>query len=180
MYIHKTHSKKNLRELFKELGYDLNCNLNKRELTLKIRDLMNKNIKINEDNSYNIKSIGDLINHLNKPNYNEKISIEKKKDIMLKAKRIIQFAKNGYNLDNSFYNSIDSAHSDTVYISAYGFLPTVRRACNLYNECMFKIDHVNAIIPVRIQKELNNNKIVKKTQLYNLKMKRGKFVVSFD
>lgn len=180
MYIHKTHSKKNLRDLFKELGYDLNSVLNKRELIIKIKDLLNNNFKLNPDNSYNIHDINDLVNYLSKPNYNEKISIEKKKEIMLRSKKIIQFAKNGYNLDNSLYNTIGEVHSDTVYISGYGYLPTVRRACNLYNKCLYKVDHINPIVPVRIQKELEQNKIVKKTQLNNLKIKYGKVIINFD
>lgn len=180
MYIHKTHSKKNLRDLFKELGYDLNSSLNKRELINKIKDLLKNKFNLNPENSYNIRDINDLVNHLTKANYNEKISIEKKKDIMIRAKKVIQFAKNGYILDNSLYNNIGEIHSDTVYISGYGYLPTVRRACNLYNKCLFKIEHINAIIPVRIQKELNDNKIVKKKQLNNLKIKHGKVIVFFD
>ena len=180
MYIHKTHSKKNLRDLFNELGFNINNTLNKKELTNKIKDLISQNIKINTENSYNIQDINSLINYLSKPNYNEKISIEKKKEIMLKAKKIIQFAKNGYNLDNSLYSNISQVHNDTIYISAYGYLPTVRRACNLYNKCIYKIDHINAVIPVRIQKELEQNKCVKKTQLNNLKIKHGKIIVYFD
>lgn len=180
MYIHKTHSKKDLRDLFNELGYEFNYALNKRELTIKINQLIKNNPKINKDNSYNIKELKDLKIYLSNPNFNEKISIEKKKEVMLRAKRVIQFAKNGYNLNNSFYNDIGEVHTDTIYVSTYGFLPTIRRACNLYNKCIFKVDHVNAQIPVRIQKELNENKKVKKNQLYNLKIKYGKFIVKFE
>tara|TARA_R100000655_G_scaffold20908_1_gene43014 strand:+ start:1334 stop:1876 length:543 start_codon:yes stop_codon:yes gene_type:complete len=180
MYIHKSHSKKDLRELFKELGYKFNSALNKREIIIQINQLLKKNIKINPENSYNINNLNDLVNHLTKPNFNEKISIEKKKEVMLRAKRIIQFAKNEYNFNGSFYKDIGTVHTDTIFISAYGFLPTVRRACNLYNKCMFKVDHINAVIPVRIQKELEENIKVKKKQIYNLQIKRGKIMVYFD
>ena len=45
---------------------------------------------------------------------------------------------------------------------------------------MFKVDHINAVIPVRIQKELEENIKVKKKQIYNLQIKRGKIMVYFD
>jgi len=180
MYIHKSHSKKDLRDLFKELGYKFNSALNKRELNLQINQLLKKNIKLNPHNSYKINNINDLVDYLTKPNFNEKISIEKKKEVMFRAKRIIQFAKNDYNFNGSFYKNIGTVHTDTIFISAYGFLPTIRRACNLYNKCIFKVDHINAVIPVRIQKELEENIKVKKKQIYNLQIKRGKVIVYFD
>ena len=180
MYIHKTHSKKNLRELFKELGYEFNGALNKREICIKINDLLLTNLKINPENSYNIKELNDLKEHLIKPNYNEKIDTEKKKEVMTRAKRIIHFAKTGYNIHDSYYNNITEVHTDTIFISAYGFLPTIRRACNLYNKCSFKVDHINAQIPLRIQKEIEENKMVKKSHYYTLTVDYGNFIVDFS
>ena len=181
MLIHKTHSKKNLRELFSHLGYTFNCNLNKNELSKKIHEVVNKDaIKYPNNNDYDIYNKADLENYLKKPNNDEKISLDRKNEVMKKAKKIIQFCKNDYSLKDSLYKDTNQIYADVIFISPYGFLPTIRRACNLYNKYPDKVDRVNAIIPKRIERELEMKKLVKKTQMYNLTIKQGPFLVSFD
>ena len=122
MMIHKTHSKKNLRELFISLDYDFNSNLNKRELIKKIEELIHsKNMIYKDDNNYDIKHKSDLLEYLKKPNYNEKISLEKKNEVMKRAKRMIQFGKCNYNFYDSFYTDNKQLYADAIYISPYGF-----------------------------------------------------------
>ena len=181
MLIHKTHSKKNLRELFMSLDYDFNNNLNKKELVKKIDELIqSKKMIYKENNNYDIKHKTDLLEYLKKPNYNEKISLEKKNEVMKRAKRIIQWGKHNYNFFDSFYDTIEQVYADAIYISPYGFLPTIRRACNIHNQSFNKVDHVNPTIPKRILQEMEEKKIVKKCQFYNLTITQGPHIIVFD
>lgn len=181
MFIHKTHSKKNLRELFSHLGYAFNPNLNKNELIKKIKEVVkNDKIKYPNNNDYDIYNRADLESYLKKPNSDEKISLDRKNDVMKRAKKIIQFCKNDYSLKDSLYKDTNTIYVDAIFIAPYGFLPTIRRACNLYNKYPDKIDRVNAMIPKRIERELEQKKLVKKTQMYNLIVKQGPFKITFD
>ena len=70
--------------------------------------------------------------------------------------------------------------TDCIYISKYGFIPSVRRACKIHNACVFKIDHVNPMLPLKIQRDIESKKKMKCISNYNCSFKRGEFVLSFD
>ena len=78
--IHKTHSKKNLIDLFNDLNYKINRNKTKKSIIDEIVNLIQKKaIQIKKKNSYQLKNLDDLIYYLTSPNNKEKISIEEKK-----------------------------------------------------------------------------------------------------
>ena len=60
------------------------------------------------------------------------------------------------------------------------FLPTIRRACKIHNNFINKVDHVNPIIPKRIEKEIEERKLVKKKHLYIMTIKQGPHILTFD
>lgn len=181
MIIHKSHSKKSLIELFE----DLNCPLDfpvhtKRDAVEQIKSMIKPHLNINQDNNYNINNISDLLCYLEKQNNHEKISMEDKNNVMLKCKKIIKYATSGYNFDATDYQTRQQLYNDIIFISPYGFIPSVRRACKLYNEDINRIEHVNPIIPKKIQNELNEKRKIKRNYFYNFKVEKGKFIVSFD
>lgn len=178
--IHKTHSKKNLIELFEALYITLDKNKNKREIIKDITIMIQNKLIVPTNNSYNIKDLNELIEYLYKPNYKEKISVADKIKVMHKCKKIVQYCKSGYNFDITDYKTRQELYNDLIFISPYGYIPSVRRACKLYNEDLNRINHVNPIIPPYIQKELQEKKKVKKNYYYNFKATKGKYIISFD
>ena len=179
--IHKTHSKKNLIDLFNDLNYKINRNKTKKLIIDEIVDLIQKKaIKINKKNSYKLKNLDDLIYYLSNPNNKEKISIEEKKEVMIKCKKIIQYSKTNYNIKLTEYINHQQIYNDIIFISLYGFIPSVRRACKLYNQDINKINHINPIISDKIQKELDFKENIKKIKNEKFKIKFGKFSVIFD
>lgn len=178
--IHKTHSKKNLIQLFEAFHITLDKNKSKREIIKDITLMIQNKLIVPYENAYNIKNLTELIEYLQRPNHKEKISIDDKNKVMYKCKKIIQYCKSGYNFDITDYTTREELYNDIIFISPYGFIPSVRRACKLYNEDVNKLNHVNAIIPPHIQKELEEKKKVKKQHYYNFKATKGKFIVRFD
>lgn len=181
MIIHKSHSKKSLIELFD----DLNCPLDvpvetKRDAIEQIKNILKPSLDIKQDNNYNINNLTDLISYLENKNNHEKISIEDKNEVMLKCKKIIKYATSGYNFGATDYKTRQQLYNDVIYITPYGFIPSVRRACKLYNEDVNRIEHVNPIIPKKIQNELNEKRKIKRNYYYNFKVSHGKFHLRFD
>jgi len=181
MIIHKSHSKKSLIDLF----YDLDCPLDvpvetKRDAVEQIKSVIKPSLNIKKENNYNIENVSDLISYLEKKNNHEKISMDDKNKVMLKCKKIIKYATSGYNFDATDYQTRQELYNDIIFISPYGFIPSVRRACKLYNEDVNRVEHVNPIIPKKIQKDLNEKRKIKKNYFYNFKVEKGRFVLSFD
>jgi len=179
--IHKTHSKKNLIDLFNDLNYKINRIKTKKSIIDEIIYLIQKKaIQINKKNSYQLKNLDDLIYYLSNPNHKEKISIEEKKEVMIKCKKIIQYSKSNYNIKLTEYKNHQQIYNDVIFISPYGFIPSVRRACKLYNKDINKKNHINPIISDKIQKELDFKENIKKIKNEKFKIKYGNFLVIFD
>ena len=180
MLIHKSHSKKNMIDMFDMFDITLDKGLIKNELIKSVITIIkDDNIKF-KDNHLNIKNKNDLINYLENENTECKIDSIEKDKVMLKCKKIIHFAKCKYNMNASQYNNIEEVFNDCMFISRFGFIPSVRRACKLHNECVFKVNHINPVMSQKTLKQLENKKVLNKTHYYNLGIKQGKFIISFD
>lgn len=180
MKIHKTHSKSELIYLFKQLSIELDKKKSKNDIIQTIKnEINNTDIKYNT-NDFEIKNVGDLIHHLESENKDGKIDTVEKEIVMNKAKKIIHFGKCQYNIEATEYNNIQEIYSDCLYIHKYGFIPSVRRALKIHNDCVFKIGHINPILPKKVQKEIAEKKKVKNISNYNCKITHGEFWIHFD
>lgn len=182
MEIHKSYSKSDIIYLCKQLGIELDKKDNKNQIILNIIELItSRSHEFNFDNNdFKLKNIGDLIIYLKSENKECKIDSIEKEIVMNKAKKIIHFGKCDYNIQGTNYNNINEIFSDCLYISKYGFIPSVRRACKIHNDCIFKVDHVNPALPLKIQREIESKKKMKCINNYNCTMKRGEFILTFD
>tara|TARA_R110000803_G_scaffold55904_6_gene112971 strand:- start:3173 stop:3682 length:510 start_codon:yes stop_codon:yes gene_type:complete len=166
--------------LFNQFGNKLDNSQTKNELTKVIQELVESKSITFEENDFNIKNYGDLVVHLQNENKECKIDTIQKEIVMNKAKRIIHFGKCSYNLQATEYSSIDEIFSDCIYISKYGWIPSVRRACKIHNDCIFKVDHINPVLPKKTLKEMANKKQMKRIKSYNCKITRGSFTINFE
>lgn len=182
MIVHKSHSKKNMIDLFAQfdIALDNSNKLNKISLINVVHEKIKEEINF-KTNDFNILNKTDLIRYLEKENTEGKIDSVRKELVMDKAKNIIHWGvKCKYSLEASQYDSIQTIFTDTIYISKYGFIPSVRRACKIHNECIYKIDHVNPILPLKTQRKMEQKKQMKSACYYNVKFSRGNFLISFD
>jgi hypothetical protein len=179
MKIHKSHSKSDLIYLLKQFNIDLDKKKNKNEIIQDINDNFD-NIEYDKINDFEIKNKGDLLHHLENENKEGKIDTIEKEIVMNKAKRIIHFGKCKYNIQSTEYNDIQEIYGDCLYIHKYGFIPSVRRALKIHNDCLFKIGHINPVLPKKVQREMQQKRSLKRVQHYNCKITHGTFLISFD
>ena len=173
MNIHKTHTKGDLRLLFKSFQVYIDPDLNKREIIENIHDYI-KLITYNELIP-NLTALQDLFRS---PSTKIRLSIENKSKIMLLAKKIIQYCMNGYYL-HDLYRSHSQVYFDCLQIYRYGDIPTIRRALKLYNLSPHKIDHVNPIISIEVQELLYEKEMMKKNKIVKFQHNKGKYILDF-
>lgn len=138
IYIHKTHSKRELIEMMAHfrifIGEDP-TQYNKKELQQVIIDTIPK-IKdddIKYDNKYLCNSVEDFINYLVSYNTKKVLSVKEKENLMKISKRLNNYCKNDYNLDFTMYGNIYEIINDAQKISKYGDSPTIRKTLKLLN-----------------------------------------------
>ena len=173
MNIHKTHNKGDLRLLFKSLQVYINPRLTKREIIENMNDYIPLITYTNL-----IPNLTALQDILRNPSSKIRLSMEDKTNIMHTAKKIIQYCKNGYYL-NDVYTSHSQVYLDCLTIYRYGDIPTIRRALRLYNLSPHKKDHINPIISIEVQELLKEKELIKKNKILKFKMSKGKYIIDF-
>ena len=102
---------------------------------------------------------------------------------MIICRKIISYAKRNYTLTNNLgiydYKDHSDVFLDCMRIYKYGDIPSVRRACDLYNNSPYKTEHINPSMSEDIQKEMTDLKRMKQELMCSLKVKKGKFLVDF-
>ena len=136
MLIHKSHSKTDLIDLINDIGLPIvfSHQDNKKNIQDKYIKLISDGGFTIKQNFYNIETIDGLINYLEKCNPKKPLSIKEKQNVMLICKYIINYCKNGYNLENSKYGSLNDIIDDMDFIKQFGDIPSVRRCCRLMNK----------------------------------------------
>ena len=179
MLIDKSHSKKDIINLFLKVEVVIDKKLSKGLIINNIEEYF-KDCKYNDS----IKNLTELKFILQNENKRQRPNLEEKNIIMFKCKKIVKWATSNYIYDPSTYNSIGEVYNDILYIHKWGDIPSVRRACRFYNNCLDCINHVNPEISEDIQKEIQDKKILKKTIMYKIEIRRATkenpIVITFD
>ena len=179
MLIDKSHSKRDIIILFEKHGVVINDELTKSNIVNDI-DIYIKDFKYDEY----IKNCTELKEYLKNVSPKQRPNTNLKNEIMFKAKKIIKWGKNNYIFDGATYMDSEEPYNDIMSIYMWGDLPSVRRACKVYNYSPCCSNHINPIITKEVEDELNNNKIIKQQVIYKLKVRhaeKGKpFLVRFD
>jgi len=134
---------------------------------------------IPEDDYFFIKSKEELIDYLIKPNPAKTLTIKEKTDVMLTAKKLIGYSRNGYYLMPSGYMDAVDVYKDATYVARFPEIPSVRKAVDLINQDPKIRQKIEMIIPRRIKKQLEKRKSVKQSNI-PLFIKRGEFLITFD
>ena len=166
MNIHKTHSKKDILSILQSINIFPDHKLSKREII----ELIPKTIH-GAEYTKSIPHLTALKDLFISPSLKKRLSVEKKNLVMIKAKKLINFGNNHYDLNEFSYSNPHEVNQDAIFIHPYGDIPTVRRALRLYNSYNQKLGHVNPVISLDIQhtlyekekiKEMKNPKFGKK------------------
>lgn len=179
MFIDKTHSKKDLVDLFKTLNIFLDKNLSKGEIIKIINEKVDE-CKFNN----NIKNKTELFDYLKNKTEKQRPNIDEKKRVMLLSKKIVKYCTNDCMLNEATFENHQDAYNSLLSICQWGDIPSVRRACRLYNKCGNCINHINPKISKSVEKEIINKRLIKKTYLTSLKIKyatkENPIILKFD
>lgn len=179
MFVDKSHSKKDIINLFRKLGIIINKDQSKGEIITSLDNYIDKC----NFNDY-IKNQTELIEYLSKPSPKQRPSVTQKNEIMFLSKKIIKWSNNNYIFDGATYSDANEPFQDVMKIYKFGDTSAVRKACRLYNISPYCENHVNPIISEEIMTELQNNKIIKQQYMNSLIVRKappGKpFLVRFD
>jgi hypothetical protein len=111
-------------------------------------------------------------------NNEKKLTIKNRDEIIKVARKVKAFCKSGLDISKGIYKNNDELIADTIYISNYGEISSVRKAVKLVEQALdLKIP---LQIPPDIQKDLNEKEKLKKDQVPRLQINYGKFFVQFD
>ena len=157
--IHPTFKKKDLIVVIRNKKLDINIDLS--------RDKIAKEISKHID-EYNLQ-------YLYKENTRKALSIRDKEHIIKICRKIKTFCKSGLDINKGLYNNLDELITDTVYISSYGEISTVRKVVKIVEENInikFPI-----VIPDYIKEEIEQRKKYKIDQVPCLQIKRGSFYI---
>lgn len=179
MFIHKSHSKKDIIELFAKLKVKIDSDLSKGRICSEIEQYIEK-VEYNDK----IKNKTELLDYLKNETTKQRPTIQDKQIIMFKAKKIIKYCLEGCNLNDSTYRTHQDVYNDLISICKWGDIPSIRRACKLYNKSLYCINHINPVISEQVEEEMVQKRILKKSYIYNLKIriatKENPIIVSFD
>lgn len=164
MFVNKTHSKKDLVELFDKLGVGIDKKSPKSEILLNINSYI-KECKYNNK----IKNETELKDYLKDETTKQRPDIDTKNNIMFKCKKIIKWANENYDFNDYSYKYEDEPLNDIMFIYKWGDIPSVRRACRFYNNWEQRRNHINPIISEEVQERL--------TDIQNIKSKVIKSMV---
>jgi len=132
-----------------------------------------------EDEYFFIGCKEELIEYLKKQNPAKTLTIKEKTEVMLLAKKIIAYSRNGYFLLPCGYMDAIDVYKDATYIAKFPEIPSVRKAVELINKDPKMRDKIEMVIPRRVKKQLEKRKAVKQSNI-PLYVKKGEFILSFD
>ena len=122
----------------------------------------------------------DLIEYLSVPKSNEELNYKDKSDMIQKAKKLINYARNGYMLSFTDYLSHDIIYQDGIIVANHCGIPTCRRAIDELNKDPKIRNKIEKQITPKIKKKLQQKKINKEELNPRFKFRRGIYEISFD
>ena len=182
--IHKSFTKKDLIDIIQ--AYDIHIDdpkqYSKSELSITLTEiLVNEDYQINYSSDYpEFFKNEDLIQYLSVPKSNEELNYKEKSEMIQKAKKLINYARNGYMISFTDYLSHDSIYQDGIIVANHCDIPTCRRAVDELNKDPKIRNKIEKQISPKIMKTLQQKKINKDELEPKFKFKRGMYEIRFD
>tara|TARA_R110000782_G_C14539262_1_gene383538 strand:- start:2 stop:556 length:555 start_codon:yes stop_codon:yes gene_type:complete len=184
MSIHKTFTKKDLIDFIHV--YDIPIEdpkqFNKAELGRILIDLLSAcEYEITFSADYpDFFQNSDLIEYLSVPKSNEELNYKEKTEMIQKAKRLINYARNGYQISFTDYLSIDEIYQDGILVANHCDIPTCRRAIDEINKDQKIRNKIVSKMSPKMKKTLEQKKINKSDLAPKIKFERKYVEISFD
>lgn len=180
--VHMTHSRKELLDIIRvfKLPITNKNDKNKKQLQDAIVEVVRYLDNVEPEQEYFfINSKEELIDYLERQNPAKTLTIKEKQEVMLTAKKLIAYSRNGYYLIPQGYMDAIEVYKDATYIAKFPEIPSVRKAIELVNKDPKMREKIEMVIPRRVKKQLEKRKAVKQSNI-PLYIKRGEFLIEFD
>jgi len=180
--IHKSFTKKDLIEFINiyEIPIDDPKQYTKNQLSTIFTETLNS-FDIEWSNEYpEFYNNDDLLKYLNTQKSNEELNYREKSDMIQKAKKIINYCRNGHLISHTEYLSIDQIYQEGIIVANHCDIPTCRRAIDELNNDPKIRNKIEKKISPKIQKSLEQKKINKEELLPKIKFTRGTVEIRFD
>jgi hypothetical protein len=182
--IDKSFTKKDLIDIIQ--SYDIPIDdpkqYSKNELSITLTEiLVNEDYQINYSFDYpEFYKNEDLIQYLSVPKSNEELNYKEKSEMIQKAKKLINYSRNGYMLSFTDYLSHDAIYQDGIIVANHCDIPTCRRAIDELNKDPKIRNKIEKQISPKIMKTLQQKKINKDELNPRFKFRRGHYIIDFD
>ena len=182
--IDKSFTKKDLIDIIQ--SYDIPIDdpkqYSKNELSITLTEiLVNEDYQINFSFDYpEFYKNEDLIQYLSVPKSNEELNYKEKSEMIQKAKKLINYSRNGYMLSFTDYLSHDAIYQDGIIVANHCDIPTCRRAIDELNKDPKIRNKIEKQISPKIMKTLQQKKINKDELEPRFKFRRGHYIIDFD
>lgn len=182
--IDKSFTKKDLIDIIQ--SYDIPIDdpkqYSKNELSITLTEiLVNEDYQINYSFDYpEFYKNEDLIQYLSVPKSNEELNYKEKSEMIQKAKKLMNYARNGYMLSFTDYLSHDAIYQDGIIVANHCDIPTCRRAIDELNKDPKIRNKIEKQISPKIMKSLQQKKINKDELEPRFKFRRGHYIIDFD
>ncbi len=180
--IHKSFTKKDLLEFINiyELPIDDPKQYSKNNLAEVFVETLN-DFKIDWNNEYpEFNNNNDLLKYLSEQKCNEELNYREKSEMIQKAKKIINYCRNGYMISITEFLSIDQIYQEGIVIANHCDIPTCRRAIDELNNDPKIRTKIEKKISPKVKKTLQQKKINKDELTPKLKFHTGIYELSFD
>jgi hypothetical protein len=122
----------------------------------------------------------DLLKYLYESKSNEVLNYREKTEMIQKAKKLINYARNGYMISFTDYMSIDEIYQDGILVANHCDIPTCRRAIQELNNDPKIRNKIEMKLSPKMKKILDQKKINKNELKPRLKFERKYIELSFD
>jgi hypothetical protein len=182
MSIHKSFTKKDLLEII--ITYDIPIedpkSFSKSELGIELSNQLEIfDLQYHFDYPDFYKTI-DLQRYLLNQKSNEDLNYKEKGDMIQKAKKIINYCRNGYMLSFTEYFSIDQIYEDGIIVSNHCDIPTCRRAIDEFNKDPKVRNKLEKNISPKMKKILEQKKINKESLQPKMRVENKPVCINFD
>jgi len=108
------------------------------------------------------------------------LNYQEKSEMIQKAKKLINYARNGFMLSFTEYISHDDLYQDGIIVANHCDIPTCRRAIDELNKDPKIRNKIEKQITPKVKKKLDQKKINKEELQPKYKFRRGVYEINFD
>ena len=180
--IHKSFTKKDLIEFINlyDIPVDDPKQYSKSILCELFVDTLN-DFDISWNNEYpEFYNNNDLLKYLTEQKSNEELNYREKSEMIQKAKKILNYCRNGMMLSFTEYLSIDQIYQEGIIVANHCDIPTCRRAIDELNNDPKIRNKIEKKISPKVKKTLEQKKINKDELTPKLKFHTGHYELTFD